>query len=130
LTALAWTTAEALGGDAVHDARLVAALRWIALLALSIGLSHALLRRGDVRAAITNAALVPLVFADPGNTMYLATFYAEWTSLLAAYALVAWLLLWRNATRLRMRFIVLALVAFALAASKLQHMLLPLAFAV
>jgi len=130
LTALAWTTAEALGGDAVHDARLVAALRWIALLALSIGLSHALLRRGDVRAAIANAALVPLVFADPGNTMYLATFYAEWTSLLAAYALVALLLLWRNATRSRMRFIVLALVAFALAASKLQHMLLPLAFAV
>jgi hypothetical protein len=83
-----------------------------------------------VRAAIVNAALVPLVFADPGNTMYLATFYAEWTSLLLAYALVALLLLWRNAPRSRTRFIVLALVAFALAASKLQHMLLPLAFAI
>jgi len=130
LTALAWTTAEALGGDAVHDVRLVAALRWIALLALSVTLSRALLRRGDTRAAIANAALVPIVFADPGNTMYLATFYAEWTSLLLAYALVALLLLWRNAPRSRARFIVLALVAFALAASKLQHMLLPLAFAV
>lgn len=130
LMALTWTTAEAFGGDAVHDARLVAALRWIALLALSIALSRALLRRGDPRAAIANAALVPLVFADPGNTLYLATFYAEWTSLLLAYALIALLLLWRSAPRSRRRFIVLALVAFALAASKLQHMLLPLAFAV
>jgi hypothetical protein len=130
LTALAWTTAEAFGGDDVHDVRLVAGLRWIALLALSIGLSRAWLRRGDARAAIANAALVPLVFADPGNTLYLATFYAEWSSLLAAYALVGLLLLWRDAPRSRGRFIVLALVAFALAASKLQHMLLPLAFAV
>ena len=130
LTALAWKTAEALGGDTVHDVRLVAALRWTALLALSIALSRAWLRQGCTRAAIANAALVPLVFADPGNTMYLATFYAEWTSLLAAYVLVASLLLWRDAPRSRTRFIVLALVAFALAASKLQHMLLPLAFAV
>jgi hypothetical protein len=130
LTALAWTTAEAFGGSAVHDVRLVAALRWIALLVLSIGISRALLRRGDTRAAIANAALVPIVFADPGNTLYLSTFYAEWTSLLTAYALVALLLLWRNAPRSRSRFIVLALVAFALAASKLQHMLLPLAIAV
>jgi hypothetical protein len=130
LTALAWKTVEAIGGDAVHDVRFVAALRWIALLALSIALSRAWLRRGDARAAIANAALVPLVFADPGNTMYLATFYAEWSALLAAYALVALLLLWRDAPRSRLRFIVLALVAFALAASKLQHMLLPLAFAV
>jgi hypothetical protein len=130
LTALAWTTAEAFGGDPVHAVWPVALLRWLALLALSSALSHALLRRGDTRAAIANAALVPLVFADPGNTMYLATFYAEWTSLLTAYALVALLLLWRNAPRSRVRFVVLALVAFALAASKLQHMLLPLAFAV
>ena len=129
LTALAWTTVEAFGGGTIHDARLVAAIRWVALLALSIALSIAWLRRGAARAAVANAALVPLVFADPGNTMYLATFYAEWTALLAAYALVALLLLWRNATRSRGRFIVLALVAFALAASKLQHMLLPLAFA-
>jgi hypothetical protein len=124
-TALIWKGAEAMGGDTTHDVRWVAALRWLSLLTLSIAFSCAWLRRGDARAAIANAALVPLVFADPGNTLYLATFYAEWTALLALYALIALVLLWRDAPRSRLRFAVLALVAFALATSKLQHMLLP-----
>ena len=128
-TALAWKTAEALGGDPIHDARGVAVLRWLTLLAVSIALSFAWLRRNDVRAAIANAALVPLVFADPGNTLYLATFYAEWTALIAAYVLISLLLLWRGQARSRWRFALLALVAFALATSKIQHMLLPLALA-
>ncbi len=121
-TALIWSAR----GDTTHDVRWVATLRWLVLLAVSIALSRAWLRRGDVRAAIANAALVPLVFADPGNTLYLSTFYAEWTALITAYALVALVLLWRDASRSRARFAVLALVAFLLATSKLQHMLLPL----
>jgi hypothetical protein len=125
ITALIWSVGEAMG-DTTHDVRWVAALRWLALLALSIALSRAWVRRGDTRAAVANAALVPLVFADPGNTLYLSTFYAEWTALLAAYALFALMLLWRAAPRSRGRFAVLALVAFALATSKIQHMLLPL----
>ena len=124
-TALIWSVGEAMGYT-THDVRWVAALRWLALLALSIALSRAWLRRGDTRAAVANAALVPLVFADPGNTLYLATFYAEWTALLAAYTLFALVLLWRDEPRSRGRFAVLALVAFALATSKIQHMLLPL----
>jgi hypothetical protein len=128
-TAAIWHAEEFLGRGEVHDVRWVGALRWIALLALSIALSLAWLRRGDVRAAIANAALVPLVFADPGNTLYLDTFYAEWTALLAAYATVALALLWRDDARSRRRFAILALVAFALAASKIQHLVLPLGLA-
>ena len=109
--------------------RWVGALRWIALLALSIGLSRAWLRRGDMRAALANAALVPLVFADPGNTLYMNTLYAEWTALLAAYATIALALLWRDEARSRRRLAILALVAFALAASKIQHLVLPLGLA-
>ena len=127
VTALVWKSAELLGGGALHDVRFVAALRWLCLLALSIGFARACLARADVRAALAHAALVPLVFADPGNTLYLATFYAEWTALLAAYALIGLLLLWRDEPRTRARFAWLALAAFALAISKLQHMLLPLA---
>jgi hypothetical protein len=127
--AAGWSASEAFGGLPVHDVRPVATLRWLAMLAVSIALSIAWLRRGDGRAAIANAALVPLVFADPGNTLYLATFYAEWTALVVAYALIATLVLWRAAPRSRGRFAVLALLAFALAASKMQHMLLPLAIA-
>jgi hypothetical protein len=128
-TALIWSAAQAMG-ETTHDVRWVAALRWLVLLAVSIALSRAWLHRGDARAAVANAALVPLVFADPGNTLYLSTFYAEWTALVALYALVALALLWRDGSRSHGRFAVLALVAFALATSKLQHMLLPLGLGV
>lgn len=126
-TALAWRIGEALGGGEVHDARWIGALRWLTLLALASALSLAWLRRGDARAALANALLVPLLFADPGNTFYLNTFYAEGSALLAAYALVALVLLWRDAPRTHFRFALLALVAFALAMSKIQHLLLPIA---
>ena len=129
-TALIWKTAEHVTGDTIHDARCVAALRWLALLAMSIAFSSAYLRRHDAPAAIANAALVPLVFADPGNTLYLSTFYAEWTVLLAVYALIGLVLLWRDEHCTRARFMLLALAAFALAISKIQHMLLPLALTV
>ena len=128
-TAVIWKTGEALGSGDVHDARWVGVLRWSALLALSIALSRAWLRRGDARMALANAALVPLLFADPGNTLYLDTFYAEFTALTAAYALVALSLLWRDEARTRWRFFVLAFAAFALATSKIQHLVLPLGIA-
>jgi hypothetical protein len=128
-TALIWKLDEVGGGSPLHDVRWVGALRWLALLGLSIMLSVAWLRRGDARAALANAALVPLLFADPGNTLYLNTFYAEWTALLAAYALFAMCLLWRDDTRSSRRFALLAAVAFALALAKIQHLMLPLCLA-
>jgi hypothetical protein len=129
-TALVWKAAELAGGGEVHDVRVAALLRWTVLLALSIMFSFAWLRRGEARASIANAALVPLLFADPANTLYLATFYAEWTALITAYALVALLLLVRDRPRTRLRFFLIAFAAFLLATSKLQHMLLPLALAI
>jgi hypothetical protein len=129
-TALVWKAAELAGGKGIHDVRVVALLRWAVLLALSIAFSFAWLGRGEARASIANAALVPLVFADPANTLYLATFYAEWTALIAVYALVALLLLAREQAPSRVRFVLIALAAFLLATSKLQHMMLPLALAV
>jgi hypothetical protein len=125
-TALIWKTEAWLTGRKVHDARWVGALRWIALLALSAAFSRAWLRKGNVRAALANAALLPLLFADPGNVLYLNTFYAEWTALLAAYALLGLILLFRDAPLTRRRFVLLALAALVLATSKIQHMLLPL----
>lgn len=129
-TALVWKIGAALGDDAVHDARWVGALRWLSLLALSIAFSLAWLRRGDAPAALANAALLPLLFADPGNTLYLNTFYAEWSALQAAYALFALTLLWRDQPRSWRRCALLALSAFLLATAKIQHLLLPLGLAV
>lgn len=128
-TALIWKLGELAGTGEVHDARWVGALRWLALLAISMALSWAWLRRGEVRLALANAALLPLLFADPGNTLYLDTFYAEWTALIVLYALVALTLLWRDETFSRRRFLLLALAAFLLATAKIQHLLLPLALA-
>lgn len=128
-TAAIWKAGELFGGGEVHPVRWVGALRWLALLALSIALSRAWLRRGAVRAAVANAALLPLLFADPGNTLYLNTFYAEWTALLAVYATCALTLLWRDTPGDGRRFGTLALVALLLATSKIQHLLLPLALA-
>jgi hypothetical protein len=129
-TASIWKAGEWLGAGNRHDVRWVGALRWLALLALSIALSRAWLHRGDTPSAIANAALLPLLFADPGNTLYLDTFYAEWSALLYAYALLASLLLWRDEAASRRRFGVLALAAFALATAKIQHLALPLALAI
>lgn len=126
-TALIWKTAALLGAGDAHDVRWVGALRWLALLALSMALSLAWLRRGEPRAALANALLAPLLFADPGNTLYLDTFYAEWSALLAAYAVFALALLWRDDACSRRRCALLALAAFALATAKIQHLLLPLA---
>lgn len=124
-----WALAESFGGGPVHDVRWVGALRWLALLALSIALSRAWLRRCDARAALANAALLPMLFADPGNTLYLNTFYAEWTALLAGYATFALALLWRDEARSASRFALLALAALLLATSKIQHLVLPLGLA-
>ncbi len=128
-TALIWKIGELAGAGEMHDVRWVGALRWLVLLGLSSAISLAWLRRGDTPAALANAALVPLLFADPGNTFYLNTFYAEGSALLAAYALFALILLWRDEERSRTRTALLALAAFALAASKIQHLLLPLTLA-
>lgn len=128
-TALIWTLGEVAGGSDRHDVRWAGALRWLAMLAVSVGLSIAWLRRGDTRIAIANAALLPLLFADPGNTLYLNTFYAEWTALLGAYALLGTCLLWRGEQVGWRRCVVLGLLAFVLALSKIQHLLLPLALA-
>ncbi len=129
LTALAWKTGELVGLGEQHSVRWVGALRWLALLALSVALSRSWLRRNAARGALANAALVPLVFADPGNTLYLNTFYAEWSALMFAYATCALTMVWRDAHGDGRRFGLLALTAFLLATSKIQHLLLPLVLA-
>jgi len=128
-TAAAWKLSALFGGGPSYPVRLVGALRWLALLGLSIGLSLAWLRHGHVAAALANAALLPALFADPANTLYLDTFYAEWSALLSAYAVVGLALLWRDVPPSRIRFLLLAVAALALATSKIQHLLLPLAMA-
>ena len=83
-----------------------------------LGFTAAWLRRDAPRVALANGLLLPLLFADPANTIYLNTFYAEWTALLAAYALCGLMLLEHGAARSTVRSLALAMAAFALATSK------------
>ncbi len=121
-----WRISEALGGDTVHSVRDVGALKFLLLLALNLGLTAAWWRRGQFAAALGNAALLPLLFCDPANTLYANTFYAEWTALMALYATVALALLFADQPPTRRRAILLACAGVALGTSKLQHLLLPL----
>ena len=117
---------EALGGTRSHDVRSIGALRIIALLAILFGFLRAHWRRGEFRAALAHAGLFAILFSDPGNALYLNGYYAEWTSLLAAYSIIGLLLLWREVDGTRRRCAILGLLAFALSFSKIQHVVLPL----
>lgn len=129
LAALAWRISEALGGGERHSVRALGWLKFALLLVLSTALSAAWLQRRRAAFALANAALLPLVFSDPANTLYAPTFYAEWTALVALYAVCALALLFAGRSRSRQCVLLLAAAAFALGASKLQHLLLPLALA-
>jgi len=130
LTATAWHLDEWLGGDALHSVRVAGALKLTLLLLVSTGFTLAFYRRGRHLAALANTALLAVLFADPGNTLYLNTFYAEWTSLLGAYALLGLLALWHAEPGNRWRFLAILIVAVALATSKIQHIVLPLSLAI
>lgn len=129
LAAGLWSTAEAFGADAVHSVQWLGAIKLAVLVLLSIAFSRAWWRRGDAPAALANAAVLAVLLADPANTLYLNTFYAEWTTVLAAYALFAMLLLWHAEPPSRARIAALAVAALWLATSKIQHLVLPLALA-
>lgn len=119
----------ALSGQRSFSVRWIGALKFAVLLLLWAAFSRAWWRRDEPWIALANGLLLPLLFADPANTIYLNTFYAEWAALLALYTLCSLILLDADAAYSRRRAWLLALAAFGLAAVKIQHLLLPGALA-
>jgi hypothetical protein len=117
---------QALANAHSFSVRWIGALKFAALLAVWLGFSRAWLRRGDWGPALANGLLLPLLFADPANTIYLDTFYAEWTALLALYTLCGLIALSLERPASRSLRALLAVAALALATSKIQHLALPL----
>jgi hypothetical protein len=74
---LGWKISEALGGDTLHSVRALGDLKILLLIALNVAVTAAWWRRGRPVHALANAALMPLVFADPANTLYANTFYGN-----------------------------------------------------
>jgi hypothetical protein len=125
VVALGWKISEALRDGTAHAVRALGLLKFGLLAAIDIALSLAWWRRRRPSYALANAALLPLLFADPANTLYASTFYAEWTALTALYATLSLALLYADAKPTRLRIALLACAGLALGMSKLQHMLLP-----
>jgi hypothetical protein len=115
----------ALTGQRSFSVRWLGSLKFAVLLGLWAAFSLAWWRRGEPWPVLTNGLLLPLLFADPANTIYLNTFYAEWTALLALYTLSSLILLYADAPRGTRVSWLLAAAAFVLALSKIQHLLLP-----
>jgi len=129
LIVAAWKLVEAAGGDRQHSVRALGDLKLALLLLLNITFSIAWWRRRQPAGALANAALLACVFADPANTLYANTFYAEWSALLALYATITLALLFADRQPTRTRALLLAGAALLLGTSKVQHLLLPLLLA-
>ena len=126
--ALAWRIGEAAGGRPIHSVRRLAEFRLVAWFAVALWATLFFLRERRVDIAIAHLAWLALVGVDPANTLYLATFYAEPAAVFGAYACGVGAI----AALLRPTRGALAMAAFGalvLAASKFQHLLLPMALA-
>jgi hypothetical protein len=113
-------------GETAHSVRWIGAFKIAALIALWCAFGVAWLRRREPWSALANGLTLPILFADPAATIYLNTYYAEWTSLLCLYALVGLVLLHEGKPPRGRAWGLLAFAAFALAVSKIQHIVLPL----
>lgn len=129
-TAAIYGLQNALTGATSFSVRWIGALKFSALVILWIAFGFAWIARGEPWSALANGLLLPIVFADPANGIYLNTFYAEWTALLSLYTLFGLTLLHDARNYTRRAFALIALAAFALAMSKIQHLVLPLGCAV
>ena len=129
LTIAAWHIAESFGADPQHSVRSLGMLKIMLLIVLNVAVSIAWWRRRQGVYALANAAVLALVFADPANTLYANTFYAEWTALLALYATIALTLLFADRSPTRARALLLAGATLLLGTSKVQHLLLPVLMA-
>lgn len=121
--------AQESAGARAFSVHWIGAFKIAALLLLWFGFSVAWLRRREPWSALANGLLLPLLFADPANTIYLDTFYAEWTALLSLYAVVGLILIHEGKPPRHHAFALLVLAATALALSKIQHIVLPLGIA-
>jgi hypothetical protein len=87
-------------------------------------------RRGPPALVLANGLVFPLLLCDPANTIYLSTFYAEFTAVVTLYLIVSAILVYHERPKSMHAMVLLAFAAFALGMSKIQHLLLPMMCAV
>jgi len=122
--ALAWTVSERLGARAIHSVQRMAEWRLLLWFAFAAWMTVALLRAGRADVALAHLGWLALFGTDPANLLYFATFYAEAAAISGFFlcvgaSVVALVRPTRGALALA------AIGAIVLAASKFQHLLLP-----
>jgi hypothetical protein len=123
--AAAWRASEAFGGREVHSVRRLAELRLLIWFVVAAWATRMFLREGRPEIASAHLAWLAIVGMDPGNTLYLATFYSEAAAAFGAYLCVtATIVAMLRPTRVAL--FAASLGACMLAGSKLQHVILPI----
>lgn len=123
--AAVWRLSEALGGREIHSIRRLAEWRLLGWLLLAAWTTRALLRAGQPHAAAGYLGWLALFGNDPANLLYFPTFYAEAGAILGFHACLAG----AGVALLRPTRVALAIAAVGaaiLAASKQQHLVLPM----
>ena len=117
--------------DGTFSIRWLGAVKFAAFFAAAVGFTIAWWRRDQAAAAVANAAVAAIVLTDPAITLYLNGFYAEYSTVLFAYASIAGAALLLSGPRppQLVPLVLLALVVAAFVGSKVQHIGLGLALA-
>lgn len=122
--AAAWRVAESFGDAPEHSIRALGVLRLSGWLLVAGWVTLRLRRAGRGDLAIVHLAVLALIGADPANTLYLNTFYAEAGALFGLYVALAGALVAAVAGG-RSAWVVTAIGGFLLGGSKYQHFALP-----
>ncbi len=110
-------------GDGSFSIRWLGTVKFAVFFAVAVGFTVAWWRRGQIGAAVANAAVAAVVLTDPAITLYLNGFYAEYSTVLFGYASIAGAALLIGGPR-PPGFVSLALLVLAVAGfvgTKIQH---------
>lgn len=120
-----------LAGTETFSIRWAGTVKLTVLLALGWSFSFAWMRRQAVWTALLNALAVSGILLDPANTLYLNGFYAEFSAVIFAYAVIAGTTMALDRKEAGTLFgILLSVAVIGLCLSKIQHAAAGMALAV
>ncbi|MFZ1389953.1 MAG: hypothetical protein WAS23_00020 [Dokdonella sp.] len=117
---------QRLRADHSFSVRWKGGLQFVAWLGLAVLCTRRLIGLNRPDLALGHAVLCAAVVADPGNILYLNTFYGEASAILFTYALLAGIVIALAGQTGQALLAGIALAAFLLAMSKIQHLVVPL----
>lgn len=119
---------QALRADSTFSIRWIGSVQWACWMLLAFFCTRRLLSMQRADLALGYAAIQAIVLADPGNTLYLNTFYTEASAIFFLQALLAGIFVALASRKQMSMFLTLAIAASTslLVLAKIQHLLLPL----